>query len=208
MSNPEDVPKDGDDAVNEVSFDIATEKKVLQLSKNQLKKLGLTYKKEPTEKEKERNERLRQMQKERHEKFRKEKEEYEKKQLEELAKKVVVKDKPKQRYRRAEPPTFGLSPSGSSSRAPVKPGWEYSDDTDVDSEDADYREYMKFKIAKAKAAKVQPKSKIPTTPEQSDDERIQKKKEKAKELIDTVQKIDKTINQIYKNPYLDLFNKK
>jgi hypothetical protein len=166
---------------NDVSFDIETDdKKVLQLSKNQLKKLGLVYKKEPTEKEKERNERLSKMQKERHAQLRKDKEEYEKKQLEELAKKVAIQNKPKQKYVK-KPPV---------------------NDSSSDSDDADYREFMKFKIAKSKAIKEKPKD-----PE-SDDERVQKKKAKAKEIIDTVQKIDKTINKIYKNPYLDLFNKK
>jgi hypothetical protein len=37
---------------------------------------------------------------------------------------------------------------------------------------------------------------------------FKRKKHKAKEIIETVEKIDKKINQIYKNPYLDLFNKK
>lgn len=175
---------------NEVALsDIQLEgKKMLQLSKNQLKKLGLVYKKEPTEKEKERNERLRQMQKERHEKFRKEKEEFEKKQLEELSKQLEIKDKPKQKYLRA---TKKPLPESSS-----------------ESEDEDYKEFLKFKKAKEKAARKPAKPEPSLPAQESDDDRIQKKKTKAKEIIETVQKIDKTINQIYKNPYLDLFNTK
>jgi hypothetical protein len=181
------------EATNEVSFDFSGEKKVLQLSKNQLKKLGLTYKKEPTEKEKERNERLRQMQKERHERFRKEKEEFEKKQLEDLAAKIAIKDKPKQKYTKKPPPA--PEPSSES--------------------DEDFKEFLKFKKAKAKAG-TKPVKEEPSGyaqsgyagKDESDDDRIQKKKTKAKEIIETVQKIDKTINQIYKNPYLDLFNQK
>ncbi len=172
---------------NESGIDMQSDgKQILQLSKNQLKKLGLSYKKEPTEKEKERNENLRQMQLQRHEKNRKEKEEYEKKQLEELSKKLAITDKPKQKYTKAKP---AINPPSES-----------------DSDDADYREYMKFKISKAKLAKSKPiKEKVNNS--ESEDDRIQKKKTKAKEIIDTVQKIDKTINQIYKNPYMDLFTK-
>ena len=165
--------------INEVAFGFENEKKVLQLSKNQLKKLGLTYKKEPTEKEKVRNDKLREMQKERHAKFKQDKDIFEKKQLEELTQKLTIKDKPKQKYvkKMTTPPSS-------------------------ESEDEDYKEFLKFKKAKAKAV-----VKKPVDPD-SDDDRIQKKKNKAKEIIDTVEKIDKKINQIYKNPYLDLFTKK
>lgn len=185
---------DTEQNINEVSFDgrptiqgDGETKKVLNLSKAQLKALGLQYKPPQTEAQKTRNQRLSEMAKARHEKHRKEKEEYEKAQLQALTEKIVVDKKPKQKY--------------------VKQTIEIPlADSDGDDEMAkEYQEFLKFKKAQSKVKKIKPPPKEESS---SDDEMIQKKAAKATKIIETVNKLDTAINKLsVGNPYLDLFNK-
>lgn len=175
---------------NEVSFDET--KKVLNLSKAQLKALGLQYKPPQTEAQKLRNQKLSEMAKARHEKHRQEKQEYEKAQLQALTDKIVVDKKPKQKYVKQV------------IQVPI-----------VDSEsDEEYNEFLKFKKAQIKAKKVIGQSPTrhrreqPKEESSSEDEMIQKKAAKATKIIETVNKLDTAINKLsVANPYLDLFNK-
>ena len=158
MSSPKDENRTTDKI--EVSFDET--KKVLNLSKAQLKALGLQYKAPQTEAQMNRNKVLSEMSKARHEKQRKEKEDYERAQIEALQKKIAVEPKPKQKYNKK----MVEIPLNSS-----------------ESESDDIEEYLRFKQAKIKAKKI--KAKNVTTKSRkdvesksessSDDEMIQKK---------------------------------
>lgn len=191
MSSPKDT-NEGDDKI-EVNFDES--KKVLNLSKAQLKALGLQYKAPQTEAQLKRNQKLSEMSKARHDKQRREREAYEREQIENLQKKLVVEPKPKQKYNKKTIPVSVNSSDDSSD----------SDDEDV----KEYQEFMKFKKAKAKTTKPAKKPKEVVKDESSsDDEMIQKKTAKATKIIETVNKLDNAINKMsVGNPYLDLFNK-
>ena len=194
MSSPKDENRTTDKI--EVSFDET--KKVLNLSKAQLKSLGLQYKAPQTEAQMNRNKVLSEMSKARHEKQRKEKEDYERAQIEALQKKIAVEPKPKQKYNKK---MVEIPLNSSESESEV---------------DEDIEEYLRFKQAKIKAKKI--KAKNVTTKSRkvvesksessSDDEMIQKKTKKATKIIETVNKLDSAINKMsVGNPYLDLFNK-
>ena len=210
MSSPKDENRTTDKI--EVSFDET--KKVLNLSKAQLKALGLQYKAPQTEAQMNRNKVLSEMSKARHEKQRKEKEDYERAQIEALQKKIAVEPKPKQKYNKK---MVEIPLNSSESESEVNeddidavltvPKHRWSDD---------FKEYLRFKQAKIKAKKIKAKnvttksrkdveSKSETS---SDDEMIQKKTKKATKIIETVNKLDSAINKMsVGNPYLDLFNK-
>ena len=194
MSTPKDENRTTDKI--EVSFDET--KKVLNLSKAQLKALGLQYKAPQTEAQIKRNKVLSEMSKARHEKQRKEKEDYERAQIEALQKKIAVEPKPKQKYNKK---MVEIPLNSSESESEVN---------------EDIEEYLRFKQAKIKAKKI--KAKNVTTKSRkvvesksessSDDEMIQKKTKKATKIIETVNKLDSAINKMsVGNPYLDLFNK-
>jgi hypothetical protein len=171
---------------NEVPSDIDDEssQKVLSLSKRQLKALGLGYKKELTEKQKAHNQKMSEYWKKYHEDERKKKEAYEAQQVAQLQQKITVKAKPKQKY--------------------VTKKYDISLEDEDSEELREYQEFQKYKIARKK----QPKPKK----EESEDEKdgyIQKKTQKATEILETVSKLDSAINKLNStNPYLGLFNKK
>jgi hypothetical protein len=174
--------------INTVAFD---NKKVLNLSKAQLKALGLQYKPPQTEAQQKRNERLSQMSKARHEQQRKDKEEYERAQMAALQNKLIIDTKMKQKYNKK---SMAIELDASS-------------DDEMMSE---YQEFLKFKNTKSKATTKKPKEakKTEINDESSDDEVIQKKAAKATKIIETVNKLDSAINKMsVGNPYLDLFNK-
>ena len=192
MSNPKDENRTTDKI--EVSFDET--KKVLNLSKAQLKALGLQYKAPQTEAQMKRNKVLSEMSKARHEKQRKEKEDYERAQIEALQKKIAVEPKPKQKYNKK---MVEIPLNSSESESEVN---------------EDFEEYLRFKQAKIKAKKIKAKNlttksnKDVKTDSSSDDEMIQKKTKKATKIIETVNKLDSAINKMsVGNPYLDLLNK-
>jgi hypothetical protein len=194
MSSPKDENRTTDKI--EVSFDET--KKVLNLSKAQLKALGLQYKAPQTEAQMKRNKVLSEMSKARHEKQRKEKEDYERAQIEALQKKIAVEPKPKQKYNK-KMIKIPLNSSESESESEVN---------------EDFEEYLRFKQAKIKAKKIKKQTtksrkEVESKSESSsDDEMIQKKTKKATKIIETVNKLDSAINKMsVGNPYLDLFNK-
>lgn len=168
-------------------IDEETSQKVLSLSKRQLKALGLEYKKEQTERQIARNQKMSEYWKKRHEEERLKKQAYEAEQLSKLQQKIAVKTKPKQKY--------------------VTKKYNVSLDDDEDSEELrEYQEFQKFKNAKKKGNSTKSKK------EESEDEKdgyIQKKAQKATEILETVNKLDTAINKLSStNPYLGLFNKK
>ena len=194
MSSPKDENRTTDKI--EVSFDET--KKVLNLSKAQLKALGLQYKAPQTEAQMNRNKVLSEMSKARHEKQRKEKEDYERAQIEALQKKIAVEPKPKQKYNKK---MVEIPLNSSESESEVN---------------EDFEEYLRFKQAKIKAKKIKAKNVTTKSRKEvesksessSDDEMIQKKTKKATKIIETVNKLDSAINKMsVGNPYLDLFNK-
>ena len=211
MSSPKDENRTTDKI--EVSFDET--KKVLNLSKAQLKALGLQYKAPQTEAQMNRNKVLSEMSKARHEKQRKEKEDYERAQIEALQKKIAVEPKPKQKYNK-KMVEIPLNSSESESESEVNEDIVAVKTAPQHRWGDDFEEYLRFKQAKIKAKKI--KAKNVTTKSRkvvesksessSDDEMIQKKTKKATKIIETVNKLDSAINKMsVGNPYLDLFNK-
>ena len=154
---------------------------VIRLSKNQLKALGLEYKRPQSEKEKIRNEMLRQKAIERHAKARELKAQKEAEAVERLKSKFVVK--PKQKYNNK-----------------VEVAIDNSDEED-------YNEFQKFKEMK-KQKKLDPKPKPEKKEESDDDGFIQNKQKKAVAVIETINKLDNAISKINSNPYLAIFNQK
>jgi hypothetical protein len=171
---------DKNDAVKSESEDEKNES-VIRLSKNQLKTLGLEYKRPQSEKEKIRNEMLRQKAIERHAKARQLKAEKEAEAVERLKSKFAIK--PKQKYNNK-----------------VEVAIDNSDEED-------YNEFQKFKEMK-KQKKLEPKSKPEKKEESDDDGFIQNKQKKAVAVIETINKLDTAINKINSNPYLAIFNQK
>ncbi len=171
---------DKNDAVKSESEEEKNES-VIRLSKNQLKALGLEYKRPQSEKEKIRNEMLRQKAIERHAKARELKAQKEAEAVERLKSKFAIK--PKQKYNNKV---------------------EVAIDKTEGSDEEDYNEFQKFKEMK-KQKKLDPKPK----PEESDDDGfIQNKQKKAVAVIETINKLDTAISKINSNPYLAIFNQK
>lgn len=154
------------------------------LPKSVLKKLGIRYTQQnPTEKQKARNDKLREYALARHAKVREDKARFEREQLEKIAKKVKVVQKIKKAT-----DTF------------------IEDDGDDEKEEdlLEFLEYKKFKANKKKKQEVAQKKEE----ESEDDGYIQKKTEKATKIIEAVSKLDKAINQLQPtNPYLALMKK-
>lgn len=187
-----------------VEFDASKQSdvKVLNLTKKQLETLGIKYKSPQTPAQLERNKKLSEISKKRHEENRRQKEQYEREQLEKFKAKAVVK--PKQKYNLE------------------KYEVELNDDSSDDNAMQEYREFQKFKASRQRQADdiVLPKKKAEAEPKQktkkekdqesSDDDRIQKKAEKATKVIEAVDKLNNVINKMVPpiNPYLDLFNRK
>ena len=170
--------------LNKVTFEEG--KKIINLSKAQLKALGLQYKPPQTEAQQLRNQKLSEMAKARHEQHRKDKDEYEKAQLKTLSEKIVVDKKSKQKYIK---------------QMVEVPLAESSDD----ETSKEFQDFLKFKKAQSKVKKVKPPPKDESS---SDDEMIQKKIKKSTKILETVNKLDTAINKLsIGNPYLDLFNK-
>jgi hypothetical protein len=189
----------------EVDFDASKQSnvKVLNLSKAQLRALGINYKAPQTAAQLERNKKLSEMAKQRHEAARRQKAEYEQQQAQMIYPKATLK--PKQKYHQQ---TFPI---------------EIEENSDDERMMQEYKEFQKFKASKQRPADVKPKKKISVEekepgqarhgyaePESSDDERIQKKAEKATKVIEAVDKLNNAINKMAPptNPYLDLFNRK
>ena len=167
------------DAVKTESEDEKNEM-VLRLSRKQIQALKAEYKRPPTEKEKIRNEILRQKTTERHAKARELKAQKESEALAKLKVSMTAKTpKPK-----------------------VKKTVEISDDN---SDSEDFNEFQKFKEMK-KQKKLDPKQK--PKEESDDDGFIQNKQKKAVAVIETINKLDTAISKINSNPYLALFNQK
>jgi hypothetical protein len=137
-----------------------------------------------SEKEKARRERLSQQLKERHAKQREEKERYEKEQLEKIAKKLSVKVKAKQVKEKVK---------------------KYENESETDDEALkEYLEYKKFKARKGV------KGECPVS-DDVDDNRVIQKTKKATQVLEAVNKLDQTIQNLnggYVNPYLALMTKK
>jgi len=183
----------------EVDFDASKQSnvKVLNLSKAQLRALGINYKHPQTAAQLERNKKLSEMAKQRHEAARKQKAEYEQQQAQMIYPKATLK--PKQKYHQQ---TFPI---------------EIEENSEDDNTMQEYIEFQKFKASKKKADIIVPsrgpkpkKIEKEREPESSDDDRIQKKAEKATKVIEAVDKLNNAINKITPpiNPYLDLFNRK
>lgn len=173
---------DKNDAVKSESEEEKNES-VIRLSKNQLKALGLEYKRPQSEKEKIRNEMLRQKAIERHAKARELKAQKEAEAVERLKSKFAIK--PKQKYNNK-----------------VEVAIDNSDEED-------YNEFQKFKeMKKQKKLETKSKPKTETKEESDDDGFIQNKQKKAVAVIETINKLDTAISKINSNPYLALFNQK
>lgn len=170
---------DKNDAVKNESEEEKNES-VIRLSKNQLKALGLEYKRPQSEKEKIRNEMLRQKAIERHAKARELKAQKEAEAVERLKSKFAIK--PKQKYNNK-----------------VEVAIDNSDEED-------YNEFQKFKEMK-KQKKLETKPKSEHKEESDDDGFIQNKQKKAVAVIETINKLDTAISKINSNPYLALFQK-
>jgi hypothetical protein len=171
------------DAVKTESEDEKNEM-VIRLSRKQIQALKAEYKRPPTEKEKIRNEMLRQKTTERHAKARELKAQ---KEAEALAK-------------------LKVSMTAKTPKPKVKKTVEISDDN---SDSEDFNEFQKFKEMK-RQKKLEPKLKPDPKPkEESDDDGfIQNKQKKAVAVIETINKLDTAISKINSNPYLALFNQK
>lgn len=185
---------DKNDAVKSESEEEKNES-VIRLSKNQLKALGLEYKRPQSEKEKIRNEMLRQKAIERHAKARELKAQKEAEAVERLKSKFAIK--PKQKYNNKVEVAIDKTEG-------------------YNSDEEDYNEFQKFKEMKKQKkleTKSKPKSTMPSakteTKEESDDDGfIQNKQKKAVAVIETINKLDTAISKINSNPYLALFNQK
>lgn len=174
---------DKNDAVKSESEEEKNES-VIRLSKNQLKALGLEYKRPQSEKEKIRNEMLRQKAIERHAKARELKAQKEAEAVERLKSKFAIK--PKQKYNNKVEVAIDKTEG-------------------YNSDEEDYNEFQKFKEMK-KQKKLEPKAKAKE--ESDDDGFIQNKQKKAVAVIETINKLDTAISKINSNPYLALFNQK
>lgn len=173
---------DKNDAVKSESEEEKNES-IIRLSKNQLKALGLEYKRPQSEKEKIRNEMLRQKAIERHAKARELKAQKEAEAVERLKSKFAIK--PKQKYNNKVEVAIDKTEG-------------------YNSDEEDYNEFQKFKEMK-KQKKLETK---PETKEESDDDGfIQNKQKKAVAVIETINKLDTAISKINSNPYLALFQK-
>lgn len=178
MENKTEIPKD-------TPVDDDTLKKVLSLSKAQLKALGLAQQMPQSEKQKARNAQLAENNRIRNAQRKEERQEEQARRLAQIQSLKIV-EKPKQKYTK---------------KAPV-----LSSDDEDSEEIRQFQEFQKFK----QQSKKKPTRKA-KTPEQSDDDNgyIQQKTKKATELIETVNKLDSAIKNISSsNPYLALFNKK
>lgn len=175
---------DKNDAVKNESEEEKNES-VISLSKNQLKALGLEYKRPQSEKEKIRNEMLRQKAIERHAKARELKAQKEAEAVERLKSKFAIK--PKQKYNNK-----------------VEVAIDKTEGSFANSDEEDYNEFQKFKEMK-KQKKLEPKAKAKE--ESDDDGFIQNKQKKAVAVIETINKLDTAISKINSNPYLALFQK-
>lgn len=177
---------DKNDAVKSESEEEKNES-VIRLSKNQLKALGLEYKRPQSEKEKIRNEMLRQKAIERHAKARELKAQKEAEAVERLKSKFAIK--PKQKYNNK-----------------VEVAIDKTEGSFANSDEEDYNEFQKFKEMK-KQKKLETKPKSEHKEESDDDGFIQNKQKKAVAVIETINKLDTAISKINSNPYLALFQK-